>query len=83
MAIEFNGKGQINNFAIGKDLPKSKDVEKEEKVDVINRNDFRTNENNNDVVEEADLNVKMKPKNRYKFIIGILAHSVKLIIFIF
>lgn len=33
MAIEFNGKGKINNFAIGKDLPKSKDVEKEEKVE--------------------------------------------------
>lgn len=32
MAIEFNGKGSVNNFRIGKDMPGSKDVQKEEKV---------------------------------------------------
>ncbi len=32
MAIEFNGKGNVNNFRIGKELPNSKDVQKEEKV---------------------------------------------------
>ena len=32
MAIEFNGKGNVNNFRIGKDMPGSKDVQKEEKV---------------------------------------------------
>ncbi len=30
MAIEFNGKGKVNNFRIGKEMPK--DVQKEEKV---------------------------------------------------
>ncbi len=32
MAIEFNGKGKVNNLRIGKELPNSKDVQKEEKV---------------------------------------------------
>ena len=32
MAIEFNGKGNVNNFRIGKELPNTKDVQKEEKV---------------------------------------------------
>ena len=32
MAIEFNGKGNVNNFRIGKEVPNSKDVQKEEKV---------------------------------------------------
>lgn len=32
MAIEFNGKGKLNDFRIGKDVAKSKDVAKEEKV---------------------------------------------------
>ncbi len=32
MAIEFNGKGKVNNLRIGKEMPNSKDVQKEEKV---------------------------------------------------
>lgn len=32
MAIEFNGKRNVNNFRIGKELPNSKEVQKEEKV---------------------------------------------------
>lgn len=32
MAIEFNGKGNVNNFRIGKELPNTKDVQKEEKA---------------------------------------------------
>ena len=32
MAIEFNGKRNVNNFKIGKEMPNSKDVQKEEKV---------------------------------------------------
>ena len=32
MAIEFNGKGNVNNFKIGKELPNAKEVGKEEKV---------------------------------------------------
>lgn len=33
MAIEFNGKGNVNNFRIGKEVPGAKDVQKEEKVE--------------------------------------------------
>ncbi|MBQ8167795.1 hypothetical protein IJZ97_00040 [bacterium] len=32
MAIEFNGKGNVNNFKIGKNLEKAKDVVREENV---------------------------------------------------
>ena len=32
MAIEFNGKRNVNNLRIGKELPNSKEVQKEEKV---------------------------------------------------
>ena len=32
MAIEFNRKGKVNNLRIGKEMPNSKDVQKEEKV---------------------------------------------------
>lgn len=32
MAIEFNGKGNVNNFKIGKEAPKTRDVQKEEKA---------------------------------------------------
>lgn len=32
MAIEFNGKGNVNNFKIGKELPNAKKAVEEEKV---------------------------------------------------
>lgn len=32
MAVEFNGKGNVNNFKIGKDVPKSESVKREEQV---------------------------------------------------
>ena len=32
MAIEFNGKGNVNNFRIGKDVENAKDVVREKKV---------------------------------------------------
>lgn len=32
MAIEFNGKRNVNNLRIGKELPNSKEIQKEEKV---------------------------------------------------
>ena len=32
MAIEFNGKGNVNNFKIGKELPNAREINKEEKI---------------------------------------------------
>lgn len=39
MAIEFNGKKNLSEVRIGKEMPKAKDVEKQEKAEVQVQND--------------------------------------------